>query len=76
MYGVPISHFNLQVAATEEKTILEEAQRSEARERKAKCEEWFPKYFTQVGHCTHYRVLEKDIFYLWNVAYEGRVISI
>ncbi|XP_047475320.1 oxysterol-binding protein-related protein 8-like isoform X2 [Penaeus chinensis] len=36
-----------QVAATEEKTILEEAQRSEARERKAKCEEWIPKYFTQ-----------------------------
>lgn len=36
-----------QVAATEEKTILEEAQRSEARERKAKCEEWVPKYFTQ-----------------------------
>ncbi|KAK7084056.1 Oxysterol-binding protein-related protein 8 [Halocaridina rubra] len=36
-----------QVAATEEKTILEEAQRSAARERKAKCEEWVPKYFAQ-----------------------------
>ncbi|XP_076041457.1 oxysterol-binding protein-related protein 8 isoform X3 [Oratosquilla oratoria] len=36
-----------QVAATEEKTILEEAQRSEARERKVKCEEWVPKYFQQ-----------------------------
>ncbi|XP_068228302.1 oxysterol-binding protein-related protein 8 isoform X3 [Palaemon carinicauda] len=36
-----------QVAATEEKTILEEAQRSATRERKAKCEEWFPKHFSQ-----------------------------
>ncbi|XP_066967243.1 oxysterol-binding protein-related protein 8 isoform X20 [Macrobrachium rosenbergii] len=36
-----------QVAATEEKTILEEAQRSAARERKAKCDEWIPKHFSQ-----------------------------
>ncbi|KAK4293561.1 hypothetical protein Pmani_033750 [Petrolisthes manimaculis] len=36
-----------QVAATEEKTILEEAQRSAASERKAKCEEWVPIYFIQ-----------------------------
>ncbi|XP_069937663.1 oxysterol-binding protein-related protein 8, partial [Cherax quadricarinatus] len=36
-----------QIAATEEKTILEEAQRSAANERKAKCEEWVPRYFTQ-----------------------------
>ncbi|XP_042209421.1 oxysterol-binding protein-related protein 8-like isoform X1 [Homarus americanus] len=36
-----------QVAATEEKTILEEAQRSAASERKAKCEEWVPIHFAQ-----------------------------
>ncbi|MCL4123912.1 UNVERIFIED_CONTAM: hypothetical protein GTU68_045605, partial [Idotea baltica] len=36
-----------QVAATEEKTILEEAQRTATRERKAKCEEWISKYFAQ-----------------------------
>lgn len=36
-----------QVAATEEKTLLEEAQRSATSERKAKCEEWVPQYFTQ-----------------------------
>uniref|UniRef100_A0A2P2I3H7 Oxysterol-binding protein n=1 Tax=Hirondellea gigas TaxID=1518452 RepID=A0A2P2I3H7_9CRUS len=36
-----------QVAATEEKSILEEMQRSDARERKAKCEDWMPKYFRQ-----------------------------
>ncbi|CAL4059523.1 unnamed protein product, partial [Meganyctiphanes norvegica] len=36
-----------QVAATEEKTILEEAQRSALRERQAKCEDWVSKYFTQ-----------------------------
>ncbi|KAB7506058.1 Oxysterol-binding protein-related protein 8 [Armadillidium nasatum] len=36
-----------QVAATEEKTILEEAQRGAARERKAKCEEWNAKFFIQ-----------------------------
>ncbi|XP_018008634.1 oxysterol-binding protein-related protein 8 [Hyalella azteca] len=36
-----------QVAATEEKSLLEEVQRSDVRERKAKCEEWQPKYFTQ-----------------------------
>ncbi|KAK8376641.1 hypothetical protein O3P69_009925 [Scylla paramamosain] len=36
-----------QMAATEEKTILEEAQRSAANERKVKCEEWVPRYFGQ-----------------------------
>ncbi|XP_050711645.1 oxysterol-binding protein-related protein 8-like isoform X10 [Eriocheir sinensis] len=36
-----------QTAATEEKTILEEAQRSAANERKVKCDEWIPKYFGQ-----------------------------
>jgi hypothetical protein len=39
---------NLQVAATEEKTALEEAQRAAAKERKMKCVEWIPKYFEQV----------------------------
>lgn len=45
--------FLSQTAATEEKTILEEAQRSDANERKVKCEEWVPKYFAQVslGNC-------------------------
>ncbi|XP_033608747.1 oxysterol-binding protein-related protein 8 isoform X2 [Cryptotermes secundus] len=36
-----------QVAATEEKTALEEAQRAAAKERKMKCLEWIPKYFEQ-----------------------------
>nr|XP_045622637.1 oxysterol-binding protein-related protein 8-like isoform X5 [Procambarus clarkii]XP_045622638.1 oxysterol-binding protein-related protein 8-like isoform X5 [Procambarus clarkii] len=36
-----------QIAATEEKTILEEAQRTAASERKAKCDEWVPTYFAQ-----------------------------
>ncbi|XP_059488912.1 oxysterol-binding protein-related protein 8-like isoform X2 [Neocloeon triangulifer] len=36
-----------QVAATEEKTVLEEAQRASVKERKAKCEDWTPKYFEQ-----------------------------
>jgi hypothetical protein len=36
------------VAATEEKTALEEAQRAAAKERKMKCLEWVPKYFEQV----------------------------
>jgi hypothetical protein len=36
------------VAATEEKTALEEAQRAAAKERKMKCLEWLPKYFEQV----------------------------
>jgi hypothetical protein len=39
---------DLQVAATEEKTALEEAQRAAAKERKMKCLEWAPKYFEQV----------------------------
>uniref|UniRef100_T1IZZ7 Oxysterol-binding protein n=1 Tax=Strigamia maritima TaxID=126957 RepID=T1IZZ7_STRMM len=36
-----------QVAATEEKRILEEAQRQRAKERKVKCVEWFARYFEQ-----------------------------
>ncbi|XP_033216342.1 oxysterol-binding protein-related protein 8 isoform X2 [Belonocnema kinseyi] len=36
-----------QVAATEAKTHLEEAQRERAKERKMKGEEWVPKYFVQ-----------------------------
>uniref|UniRef100_A0AAR5NY51 Oxysterol-binding protein n=1 Tax=Dendroctonus ponderosae TaxID=77166 RepID=A0AAR5NY51_DENPD len=34
-------------AATEEKTLLEEAQRARSKERKAKCEEWVPVHFQQ-----------------------------
>lgn len=37
-----------QVAATEAKTQLEEAQRERAKERKSKGQEWIPKYFVQV----------------------------
>ena len=37
-----------QVAATEQKTILEEAQRERAKDRKANNQEWIPKYFVQV----------------------------
>ncbi|CAB3367713.1 Hypothetical predicted protein [Cloeon dipterum] len=40
-------HRDDQVAATEEKTVLEEAQRAAVKERKAKCEEWIPRYFEQ-----------------------------
>ncbi|KAK7871635.1 hypothetical protein R5R35_001821 [Gryllus longicercus] len=36
-----------QIAATEEKTVLEEAQRAAVKERKMKCLEWSPKYFEQ-----------------------------
>lgn len=36
-----------QVGATEEKTILEEAQRNAAKERKATCTEWIPNHFQQ-----------------------------
>lgn len=47
---------NLQVAATEGKTALEEAQRAAAKERKIKCLEWAPKYFEQVLYaCLHVR---------------------
>ena len=38
-----------QVAATEAKTQLEEAQRERAKERKLKGDEWVPKYFVQVN---------------------------
>lgn len=34
-------------AATEEKTLLEEAQRARSKERKAKCEDWIPIHFQQ-----------------------------
>lgn len=37
-----------QVAATEAKTTLEEAQRERAKERKLNNLEWIPKYFVQV----------------------------
>lgn len=36
-----------QTEATNEKFILEEAQRKAARERKAKCEDWVPALFEQ-----------------------------
>lgn len=36
-----------QVGATEEKTILEEAQRAAVKERKATCSEWISQHFTQ-----------------------------
>jgi hypothetical protein len=36
-----------QVAATEEKTALEEAQRTATKERKALCVDWMPYHFTQ-----------------------------
>jgi hypothetical protein len=48
LYIICILCLELQVAATEEKTALEEAQRAAAKERKMKCVEWVPKYFEQV----------------------------
>ncbi|XP_043268803.1 oxysterol-binding protein-related protein 8 isoform X3 [Venturia canescens] len=36
-----------QIAATEQKTLLEEAQRERAKERKANGQDWTPKYFVQ-----------------------------
>lgn len=49
-----------QTEATNEKFILEEAQRKSARERKAKCEEWIPALFEQdpVTGEWHYRYAE------------------
>ena len=38
-----------QVAATEEKFVLEERQRNEAKQRKADEEEWVPKFFQLVS---------------------------
>ena len=38
-----------QEAATQEKFVLEEAQRAAAKERKATCTEWVPKFFAQVS---------------------------
>lgn len=43
-----------QVAATEQKTILEEAQRERAKERKMNNHEWIPKYFVQVNITSSY----------------------
>lgn len=49
-----------QTEATNEKFILEEAQRKSARERKAKCEEWIPTLFEQdpITGEWHYRYAE------------------
>lgn len=49
-----------QTEATNEKFILEEAQRKSARERKAKCEEWIPRLFEQdpITGEWHYRYAE------------------
>lgn len=49
-----------QTEATNEKFILEEAQRKSARERKAKCEEWNPSLFEQdsITGEWHYRYAE------------------
>lgn len=49
-----------QTEATNEKFVLEEAQRKSARERKAKCEEWIPALFEQdpVTGEWHYRYAE------------------
>lgn len=43
-----------QIAATEAKTQLEEAQRERAKERKLKGQEWVPKYFVQVLNNEYY----------------------
>ncbi|CAG9759547.1 unnamed protein product [Ceutorhynchus assimilis] len=43
-------------AATEEKTLLEEAQRARSKERKIKCEDWIPVHFQQ-------DLLKQDIGY-------------
>jgi hypothetical protein len=53
--SIAYQHLELQVAATEEKTALEEAQRAAAKERKMKCVEWVPKYYEQVLFaCLHF----------------------
>ena len=44
-----------QEAATQEKFVLEEAQRAAAKERKASGAEWVPKYFAQVRTQTRRR---------------------
>ncbi|KAG7235976.1 hypothetical protein INR49_001682 [Caranx melampygus] len=52
-----------QTEATNEKFILEEAQRKSARERKAKCEEWIPALFEQdsVTGEWHYRYADCSV---------------
>ncbi|GFG28685.1 hypothetical protein Cfor_05970 [Coptotermes formosanus] len=50
-----------QVAATEEKTALEEAQRAAAKERKMKCVEWVPKYFEQDLISGHWMYKHADL---------------
>lgn len=45
-----------QVAATEAKTGLEEAQRERAKERKRMGQEWVPKYFVQVYQYSIFRI--------------------
>jgi hypothetical protein len=50
-----------QVAATEEKTALEEAQRAAAKERKMKCLEWVPKYFEQDLISGHWMYKHADL---------------
>lgn len=46
-----------QVAATEAKTRLEEAQRERAKERKTLGQEWIPKYFVQVRYTRYFHMI-------------------
>ncbi|GJQ69984.1 hypothetical protein Trydic_g13356 [Trypoxylus dichotomus] len=48
-------------AATEEKTTLEEAQRANSKERKAKCEEWTPAFFQQDLKSGHWVYKHADL---------------
>lgn len=53
-----------QVAATEAKTRLEEAQRERAKERKRMGQEWVPKYFVQVCRFNNRYVC---VLYIYNI---------
>lgn len=50
-----------QVGATEEKTALEEAQRTATKERKATCTEWMPAFFQQDMVTGQVRFIEKIV---------------
>jgi len=58
-----------QVAATEAKTRLEEAQRQRAKERKRIGQEWVSKYFVQVYHFYIIYIIIYHIINLYNLIF-------
>ena len=54
-----------QVAATDAKTRLEQAQRERAKERKSLGQEWIPKYFVQVRYTSFSHLM--FMFIYWRI---------